>query len=334
MNKKAVLLINLGTPDDADGKSVYRYLTQFLNDPRVIDLPFLARWVLVNLIIVPLRYKKSTEAYRQIWLPEGSPLLLNTQKLQQALAKKLGDDYQVVFGMRYGQPSIEKALADLDHCSELTVIPLFPQYASASSGSALEVVMNQLAKHCVERLKIINGFYDNPGFIDAYATLVKQQVTDKNVEHFVFSYHGLPERHIHKICHASCNLLDPCPAITSSNTYCYRAQCYATSALLAQQLNLDKSQYSVTFQSRLGRTPWIKPYTDLVLPELRAKKIKNIAVVCPSFVADCLETLEEIDLRARQQWLDLGGNEFIFVPSINDQPIWVEALAAMVLPEQ
>ena len=332
MKKKGILLVNLGTPDNADGKSVYRYLKQFLNDPRVIDLPTVVRWVLTNLIIVPFRYKKSAEAYRQIWTEAGSPLLTNSQKLKTALATHLGAEYQVELAMRYGNPTISSALASMNACNQIMVIPLFPQYSSAATGSALEAVLVEMAKQWnLPELHCKNDFYDHPGFIDANVAMIQSSIADKNIEHFILSYHGLPERHLTKSdCQAACDHIAACPAIDIKNEFCYRAQCYETSARIAEKLQWRPDQYTVSFQSRLGRTPWIKPYTDQVLPELYQKGIKNIAIASPSFVADCLETLEEINIRLRADWQALGGDTFLFVPCINDHPLWVQGLADMV----
>jgi ferrochelatase len=332
MIKKGILLINLGTPDSANPRSVYRYLKQFLNDPRVIDLPSIARWILTNLIIVPFRYKKSADAYQQIWTKTGSPLLTNSLSLRNALANELGTDYSVELGMRYGNPSIESALARLKSYEKIIAIPLFPQYSSAATGSALENVLSCLSKQWnIPELSIKKDFYNDPGFIAAYVDRIKQIIAHRKVDHIVFSYHGLPERHLTKSqCTAICTHTHACPKIDSTNMYCYRAQCYETTVLLAKGLQLNPSQYTVAFQSRLGRTPWIKPYTDLVLPELYQKGMKTIAVVCPSFVADCLETLEEINIRAREDWKKLGGEEFIFIPCLNDHPLWVNALYPLI----
>lgn len=333
MTKKAVLLINLGTPDSADAKSVRTYLKEFLNDPRVIDLPFLLRWILVNWVIVPFRHKKSAHAYKQIWTKAGSPLSVITEKMTQKLARRLGSDYLVDFAMRYQKPSISAALKKMHNASSISIVPLFPQYSSAATGSAIEKSLQHLApKWNTPALNIIRDFYNHPGFILAYANQIRAALVDKHIDTLLFSYHGLPERHIHKSeCNVKCDRINPCPAIGKENFYCYRAQCYATTELIVKELGLLPHQYKVAFQSRLGRTPWIKPYTDLVLPELRANGVKNIAIVSPSFVADCLETLEEINIRTREQWQSLGGEEFTFIPCINDSDVWVEALADMVI---
>lgn len=332
MSKKAVLLLNLGTPDDCRPRAVRRYLKEFLSDPRVIDLPAPARWLLVNAIIVPFRYKKTAAAYAKIWQPQGSPLLTNTIAMQTALAAELGSDYQVELGMRYGNPSIYSALEKLQDASELSILPLFPQYSSAATGSAIEKTLGYISKRWnVPALRVVRDFYNAPGFITAYADVIRRHTADKKIDLILFSYHGLPERHISKSdCHAACDHLHVCPAIDDKNRFCYRAQCYATSQLLAAALDLSPAQYTIAFQSRLGRTPWIKPYTDQLLPQLIAKGIKNIAIACPSFVADCLETLEEVNIRTRDQWRSLGGQDFYFIPCLNDSTIWIKAMVNIV----
>lgn len=335
MTKKGVLLINLGTPDHCNTKSVRRYLKEFLLDPRVIDIPAIFRWILVNLVILPFRSSKSAAAYQKIWLHSGSPLLVHGVELQQSVSHELGSDYHVELGMRYGNPSIESALDKLKDCDNIFIIPLFPQYSSAANGSAIEKSLNILAKKWnIPALTIVRDFYKDHGFISAYADIIKKTIGEKKIDLVLFSYHGLPERHITKSeCLASCDRLAPCPKMNDDNIYCYRAQCYETTSLITDELNLSPEQYRVSFQSRLGRTPWIKPYTDLILPELIAQGIKNIAIVCPSFVADCLETLEEINIRAREQWKMLGGEEFTFIPCLNDHPVWVKSLAKMIINE-
>jgi protoporphyrin/coproporphyrin ferrochelatase len=333
--KKGILLINLGTPDACDVTSVSNYLHEFLNDPRVIDLSAIVRWILVNLIIIPFRVKKTTRAYQKIWLGAGSPLLVHSLTLKQALEEELGEAYHVELGMRYGNPSIQSALDKLKSCNHVTVLPLFPQYSSAASGSAMEDVINIMGKNWnIPSLVLKKDFYAEPDFIAAYADIIRRSLADKKIDRLIFSYHGLPERHIQKSeCQASCEKPGACPEISDLNAYCYRAQCYATSRLLADALNLAPDEYCVAFQSRLGHTPWVKPYTDLVLPKLIQKGIKHIAVVCPSFVADCLETLEEVDIRMRAQWLKLGGEGFTCVPCLNASPRWVAGLKNMIEAE-
>lgn len=333
MRKRGVLLINLGTPDHSDPRSVRRYLTQFLNDARVIDLPFFVRWPLVNLLIVPSRYKKTAHAYQQIWNEEGSPLLSFSQKFKTALADKLGSQFQVEIGMRYGNPSIASAIKKLkEQCDSVITLPLFPQYSSAATGSAIAEFNQQMAKEWnIPAITIKNDFYADAGFIKAYAQVINEHLKDKKIDLLLFSYHGLPERHIHKSqCVSQCNKNQSCPLMTENNRYCYRAQCYATSQAIAKELQLANDQFFVSFQSRLGRTPWIKPYTDLILSTLIERGIKHIAMVSPSFVADCLETLEEINIRTRAAWHKLGGETFTFIPCLNHSPAWVDAVAEMV----
>jgi ferrochelatase len=332
MNKKHVLLINLGTPDNATPSAVYKYLTEFLNDKRVIDLPAILRWILVNLLIVPFRYKRSAKAYQAIWTKAGSPLLQYSIELKNALAAELGSNYHVELGMRYGQPNIKNTLAELKNCQELIVLPLFPHYSSAATGSALQALMQPLSQQWnIPKLIIKKDFYAHPNFIQAYTEIINSHLQDKKIDLLLFSYHGLPERHLDKShCHAPCDRKTQCVSIDDNNHYCYRAQCYRTSQLIADTLRLSPHDYEVAFQSRLGRTPWIKPYTDHLLPQLIKRNVQSIAVVCPSFVADCLETLEEVNIRLRQQWLSLGGKEFIFIPALNAHPVWVKALAGMI----
>lgn len=313
MMKIGVLLVNTGTPKKADQYHVAKYLREFLMDPRVIDLPWFIRWPLVNLLIIPTRTKKSTEAYQKIWTDSGSPLLTHSLELKNQLTEKLNDDYVVEIGMRYGQPSIDTAIQKLKQaaCDQWIIIPLFPQYASASTGSAIEKFLTIIASEWnIPSLRILHCFYNNPHFIEAYASLIQQKLTNSfESTHLLFSYHGLPQRHI-----------------TKSTTPCYRTQCFETSKLIAEKLQLTPEQYSTTFQSRLGKTPWIKPYTDEYLSILIQKGTKNLFVACPSFTIDCLETLEEIGVRLQQQWYQLGGNHFERVPCPNTSEHWIEML--------
>ncbi len=332
MSKQGVLLINLGTPDAYNLSSITRYLKQFLSDPRVIDLRFLTRFFLVNLMILPRRVKRTAAAYRKIWLKEGSPLLIYSTRITEALAIELGDNYQVELGMRYGAPNIEMTLSRFKDCKNISVLPLFPQYSSAATGSAIAELLKIFSKKWnIPNINIKTDFYNEPQFIEAYASIIDKNIKGKKPDLLLFSYHSLPKRHLEKSqCYNNCEKERACFPINHKNHYCYRAQCYVTSRLLAERLNLSPSQYKVSFQSRLGATPWIGPYTDLVLPELIREGIKNIAIVCPSFIADCLETLEEIDIRAREQWKMLGGDQFTFIPCLNDDPLWIKALANLV----
>jgi ferrochelatase len=332
ISKTGVLFINLGTPDNCDPKSVRAYLKPFLNDPRVIDLPTIIRYVLVNAIIIPFRYKKSAHAYQQIWTQEGSPLLTHSQHLVDAVRAQLGSSIPIELGMRYGNPSIASAMDKLNDCQKIIAIPLFPQYSSAATGSAMEALFNVLkTRWNIPEIILKRDFFDHPDFIQAYAERIQEHLKKSTIDRLIFSYHGLPERHLEKsACHSVCPKEHACPKPSALNIDCYRAQCYETSRLIAEKLDLKSTDYVVSFQSRLGRTPWIKPYTDVLLAELRDSNVNNIAIVCPSFVSDCLETLEEINIQARAQWLSLGGDAFIFIPCINEHPVWVNGLVNLI----
>lgn len=329
--KTGILLLNTGTPKKADKTHVGRYLRQFLMDPRVIDLPWYIRWPLVNGLVIPARLKTSTEAYRMIWTEKGSPLLANSVILKEKLSA-LYPEYTIALGMRYGEPSVADAIEALQKagCERWIIMPLFPQYASASTGSVLALFLAIIAQfNNIPPFRIVPSFYDHPAFIQAYANNIQPVLpTSMSEEDFVlFSYHGLPERHIGKsgcktVCYTQKDYPD-CPAISIKNAYCYRAQCYATSRLLAEQLQLKSKQYATVFQSRLGKTPWIKPYNDEYLAVLIQKGIKNLAIACPSFVIDCLETLEEIAIRLKAQWEKCGGVGFTMVPCLNDDASWI-----------
>lgn len=329
--KNGLLLINLGTPDSPDIPAVRRYLREFLADRRVIDLPAPLRYLLLYCAILPFRPKRSAHAYQAIWTIEGSPLLIHSRNLQTKLQKHLGDTWRVALGMRYGNPSITSALKELSHCEHLTILPLYPQYSSATTGSSIEKTLNLLAAHKrLPSFTVIRDFYQYPGFINAQAALIKPHVAHH--DYLLFSYHGIPERHIiHTECLQVCTKM--CPSITPENRSCYRAQCYATTRELAKKLNLPEEKYAMAFQSRLGKTPWIKPYTDELLPELAKKGIKRLAVSCPSFAADCLETLEEIGIRAQKQWHQLGGEQLTLIPCVNDSELWVNSIPNLILSD-
>jgi len=334
--RTGVLLLNLGTPDSPARRDVRRYLREFLSDPRVIDIPAIPRWMLVNLVIAPFRPRTASAAYRAIWGPDGSPLLAHGRALRDEVAKALGDDFVVALGMRYGAPSIASALeqvagADVD---QILALPLFPQWAESSTGSAVAKLDEEAdALPHAPPVEALPAFFDDPGFIESFAAVARPALDEARPDYVLFSYHGLPERQIraadpthgHCLSSASC-CESPGPALAR----CYRAQCFATTRALAGALDLAADGHSTAFQSRLGRTPWIRPYTDHVLPELAEAGVRRLAVMCPSFVADCLETLEEIGIRAREQWEGLGGESLTLVPSLNAHPRWVEAVAAMV----
>jgi ferrochelatase len=331
-----VLLTQLGTPASTEVADVRAYLREFLSDPRVIDIPAPARWLLLNAVILPFRPRRSAEAYRAIWTPEGSPLLVHSRALAEALGKTLGEGFRVELGMRYGEPRLADALerllaADVEH---VVALPLFPQYAASSTGSALERLHALAgARWNVPPLSTVGAFFDDPGFVAAVAERARPALERFQADHVLFSYHGLPERQIRRSDETGVHCLaDPgcCDALVPANRSCYRAQCFATSRALAAALALPAERCTTSFQSRLGRTPWIRPYTDLVLPELADRGMRRLLVLCPSFVADCLETLEEIGIRARAQWRELGGEALELVPCVNASDPWVAAAADLV----
>lgn len=336
MKRTGVLLINLGTPDSPKNPDVRKYLTQFLNDPRVIDISPLGRFLLVNGIIVPFRTSNSARLYKHIWTSEGSPLLVNSNKMKIALQKELGNDFVVELGMRYQRPDLESALDNLRKAqvSEIILLPLYPQYASSSTGSSIEEAMRILRKwEVVPSVKLISKFYDHPGFIDACVERARAYDL-KAYDYYIFSYHGLPERHIVKgSAHYggnSCNLGACCSKITSANEYCYRANCFETTRQLVKRLNIPEGSYETTFQSRLN-DKWIKPYSDKVVERKAKEGKKRILVFSPAFVADCLETIYEIGTEYDEIFKKNGGEKIQLVESLNDHPVWIQALKSLVL---
>jgi ferrochelatase len=329
-------LLNLGTPDEPTAPAVRRYLRQFLSDPRVLDINPVGRAALLNLVILPRRPAQSAEAYRKIWDPaRGSPLLFHSRDLAARVAERLGAAWRVELAMRYGQPTIPSALDRLREAEvdDIVVFPLFPQYAASSTGSALEEVFRHIAPRWnVPAVSVVPAFYDHPGFIAAFAAVGAPIVAEQRPDHVLFSFHGLPERHMRKSDESGSHCLTSescCDRVDGANRNCYRAQCWATARALAGALRLAAERWSVSFQSRLGRTPWIRPYTDVVLDELAGRGVRRLAIFCPAFVADCLETLEEIGIRAREQFRAAGGEELTLVPSLNSSPAWVDAVAGM-----
>ncbi len=331
-----VLLLNLGTPEAPTSPAVRRYLREFLSDPRVIDIHPVARTLLLELVILPTRPRKSAAAYAKVWTAEGSPLLVHSRALEARVRQALGPGHLVELAMRYGRPSIPEALARLraGGASRLLVAPLYPQYSSAATGSSLEAVFAELARQAVvPPVSVLPPFFDDPGFISAFAAVGAPVLARQRPDHVLFSFHGLPERHVKAADHSGQHCLRSagcCDSIVEANRDCYRAQCFATARALAARLELAAGSWSVCFQSRLGRTPWIKPYTDLRLDELAREGKKRLCVFCPAFVADCLETLEEIGLRAREQFVAAGGEELTLVPSLNATDAWVEALTTLL----
>lgn len=330
-----VLLLQLGTPDSTDVADVRRYLREFLSDPRVLDMPAPIRWILLNAVILPFRPRRSAEAYEKIWTDRGSPLTNHTEELVSKLASELGDGYRVTYGMRYRKPSIRSAVEWLEKegCRRIVVLPQFPQYAAASTGSAVEEALRVVSdRNNVPDVCCWGDFYDDPGFLDAAAGVAAPILEEFRPDHVVFSYHGLPEKQIRNGDNTGrwCLQDGCCARVAEVNRFCYRAQCHETTRRLAERLDLPEQITSTTFQSRLKGQKWIEPYTDHRLPELAASGVRRLAVLTPSFAADCLETLEEIGIRGRNQWEDLGGADFCLVPCVNADDRWVAALAGMV----
>lgn len=334
--KTGVLLINLGTPEAPRTAEVRRYLREFLSDPRVVDINPIGRWALLNLVILPFRPKRSAEAYRKIWTEEGSPLLVHGRALAGKVAAALGGDHEVVLAMRYGSPSIAAGLARLREAGveRIVVLPLFPHEAESSTGSTLAKVADEASRlPQAPPLAIVPAFYRHPAFIEALSITARPVLDELAPDHVLLSFHGLPVRHVlradpggsHCLVSPSC-----CDAIGERNGGCYRAQCHATARALASALDIDGGGLSVAFQSRLGRTEWIGPQTDRVVQELAGRGVRRLCVMCPGFVADCLETLEEIGIRADETFRAAGGERLHLVPCLNDHDAWVDAVVRMV----
>jgi ferrochelatase len=332
---QGILLMNLGSPDSTSVPDVRRYLREFLMDPRVIDAPYPVRFGVVHFSILPKRPHESAEAYRSIWTEEGSPLIATSRKLKDALENVIS--VPIELAMRYQKPTVEQALEKLvtRGVSEIVLVPLFPHYAMSSYETAVERVRSAV-RHRREKiaLKVLEPFYDHPAYIQALVESASPYLTHE-IDHLLFSFHGLPERHLRKADPTGSHCLkvpNCCETPSPAHRTCYRAQCLATVKAFATATDLPKERYSVAFQSRLGRDPWMQPYTDVELERLAKSGVKKLAVLCPAFVADCLETIEEIGIRGKETFMKAGGEEFTLIPCLNDQRFWVEALAAMLEP--
>lgn len=333
MKKTGILLINLGTPDSPHPKDVYRYLIEFLTDGRVIDSPWLMRQLLVRGLIVPKRYRQSARFYQEIWTPQGSPLKFYGYRVKELLQKKLGESFQVELGMRYQNPSIGAALNTLleAQIQRLLVLPLFPQYASATTGSVHQKVMEEISSlQVIPQTTFVNHYADHPKVIQAFCATAEPYDVHA-YDHILFSFHGLPERQIRKADRSQCCLKrNCCDQFSKKNQNCYSAQCYATAQAIAGKLNLQSEQFSISFQSRLGKDPWIQPYTSEVLAKLAKQGKKRLLVFCPAFVCDCLETIYEIGVEYAMEFKHAGGQHLDLVPGLNDHSEWIEALSAIV----
>lgn len=337
MSNHALLLVNLGSPKSTAIKDVRAYLNQFLMDPYVIDLPWPLRRLLVSLILIK-RPASSAHAYQSIWWDEGSPLIVLSKRLQ----KSMGMHWQygpVALAMRYAEPSIESVLLELKKqgVTEITLAPLYPQFADSTVTTVLDEVKRTVNKHKLTfKFNVLKPFYNQPHYISALVDSAKEAMRSE-FDHLLFSFHGIPESHIRKLVKDSRHNLLATYSSQVNLKYidvCYRTQALVIAELFAKQVGLPDDKWSVSFQSRLGKAKWIEPYTDVKFDELVAKGIKRLLVISPAFVADCLETLEEIGIRGREQFLEAGGTSFELIPCLNDTPSWVVALNQLCQPEQ
>lgn len=330
--KTAVILANVGTPDEPTVPAVRRYLFQFLNDARVIDLPWLLRKFLVNVIIVPFRAPKSTKLYKMLWTEKGSPLLAISNKSRDKLQERLGENYEVFVGMRYQNPSLKKVLQTIKdkRFDKIVVLPMFPQYASSTAGTIAQLVNTETAKwNVIPKLTIISQFYDHPGFVRSFATQIRKYKPE-DFDHIIFSYHGLPFSQTDRVHPAiktvNCNCEIEMP---EHGRFCYKATCYETTRLLAKELGLPKSAYSVAFQSRLTKN-WLKPFSDQEVIKLAKEGKKRVLIAAPAFIADCLETIVEIGVEHQHLFEENGGKKIQLVESLNANTDWIETLAELV----
>lgn len=330
--KVGVLLVNLGSPTALTTRAIRQFLRPFLMDRRVIDLPWLLRAIIVYGLVLPFRPKKLIDQYAAIWMAEGSPLHVYSQSLVNQLGERLPGNMRTALAMRYGEPDLSIAIESLmvSGIDRLIVLPLYAQYASSTTGSTLAEIFRILSSYrSVPAVDIIPPFYNDERYIQAQSQLYSGVLNNEDIDHLLFSYHGLPVSHIrdderHHL--PVCEQQQPCPIISDDNAYCYRAQCYQTSRLLAVALDWPSELCSTAFQSRFGKNPWIAPVTEQQLAVLYQRGVRRLAIATPAFSSDCLETLEEIVIRARQQWLNMGGKALICLPCLNDSPLWVETI--------
>ncbi|CAI8299415.1 MAG: ferrochelatase [Porticoccaceae bacterium] len=316
--RQGILLCNLGTPDAPRPAELRRYLKEFLSDPRVVEIPRLLWWMILNLIILRIRPRRSAKLYQSVWTEAGSPLMLYSQgqvaAVKQRLAEKYGD-IPVVLGMRYGNPSMASAIKQLtdQNVRDIIVLPLYPQYAGATTGSTFDAIAKTFTKlRWVPELQFINGYHKSEGYLDALCTTIKRHIEQHGQpDKFVFSYHGTPERYL-------------------KNGDPYHCFCHQTTRLVREKLGFDESQVMTTFQSRFGREPWLQPYTDKTLEQLPEDGVKHVVVICPGFSSDCLETIEEINMEARESFIESGGEHFHYIPCLNDDPVHIDALVSIL----
>jgi ferrochelatase len=331
---KGVLFVNLGSPDSTDPKDVKRYLDEFLMDPRVFDFPFWLRSFIVRGIILNTRPKKSAEAYEKIWWDEGSPLIVLSERLRVGVDKLTS--VPSALAMRYGNPSIKSGLQELNNkgVTDVLLIPLYPQFAMATTETIL-VLAEQIRQRYFPQMEFtsIPAFYNHPDYVHVLSNSIGEYLKNKDWDHLLFSYHGLPERHIRKsdITKSHCKIDGSCcQTASAAHQYCYRHQCYETTKQVADYLGLKPGSYSTSFQSRLGIDPWLKPATNKTINKMAEDGVKKLAVVTPAFVSDCIETLEEIGIQAREEFEARGGEEFHVVPCLNDDDAWIKVMARWV----
>lgn len=332
--KKGVLLVNLGSPDSPEPKDVKTYLGEFLMDERVIDVPLWARTLLVKGIILNTRPKASAAAYKKIWWDEGSPLIVISERLKDKIQKQVG--CPVALAMRYGSMTIKKGLQELvdKGVNEVFLIPLYPQFAMATTETIL-VLAEEVRKNYFPNIKIshLPAFYNDADYIEVLSDSISKHLKDKTSEYLLFSYHGVPERHIRKsdVTKSHCKINGTCCATPSkAHEFCYRHQCLEVTRLVAEKLELKEGTYSTSFQSRLGFDPWLQPYTDRTIERLGKEGIKNMAIVTPAFVSDCLETLEEIAMEGAEIFHEMGGKSFTTIPCLNDDDNWTALLSKWI----
>lgn len=331
MSKKGILLVNLGSPKSTEVKDVKEYLDEFLMDEKVIDYRWFFRALLVQGIILNTRPPKSAEAYKTVWTDEGSPLIVITKKIQKKLQNLV--DIPVEIGMRYAEPSIESGIKKLvdQGVTEIVLFPLYPQYAMSTTETVIDKA-EEVRKKKFKDIKInyVQPFYNRDIYIDCLAESIKEKLPE-NYDALQFSYHGVPERHIYKTDPTkTCNLNDCCSRESNpSHQFCYRHQCFKTTESVIERLNISKEKTIVSFQSRLGNDKWMEPYTDETLMNISKKGVKNLVVVCPAFVSDCLETLEEISVEGREQFLHGGGENFHYIPCLNDEDRWIDVVKTL-----
>jgi ferrochelatase len=316
--RQGILLCNLGTPDAPRPAELRRYLKEFLSDPRVVEIPRLLWWMILNLIILRIRPRRSAKLYQSVWTEAGSPLMLYSQEQVRAVKQRLGEKYgdiPVVLGMRYGNPSMASAIKQLtdQNVRDIIVLPLYPQYAGATTGSTFDAIAKTFTQlRWVPELQFINGYHKSEGYVQALCTTIKRHIdAHGQPDKLVFSYHGTPERYL-------------------KNGDPYHCFCHQTTRLVREKMGFDENQVMTTFQSRFGREPWLQPYTDKTLEQLPEDGVKHVAVICPGFSSDCLETIEEINMEARESFIDSGGEQFHYIPCLNDDPVHIDALVSIL----